>query len=59
VGASRKRFIGALTGRPESERVAGSLAAAVIAYERGASMLRVHDVAETRDALAVAGATFQ
>jgi dihydropteroate synthase len=59
VGASRKRFIGALTGRPELERAAGSLAAAVIAFERGAAMLRVHDVAETRDALAVAGATFQ
>jgi dihydropteroate synthase len=57
VGASRKRFIGALTGRPASERLAGSLAAALIAFERGASMLRVHDVGETRDALAVAGAT--
>jgi dihydropteroate synthase len=55
VGASRKRFIGALTGRPEAERLAGSLAAAVLAFERGASMLRVHDVRETRDALAIAG----
>jgi dihydropteroate synthase len=55
VGASRKRFIGALTGRPESERLAGSLAAAVLAVERGAWMVRVHDVRETRDALAVAG----
>jgi dihydropteroate synthase len=54
VGASRKRFIGALTGRPESERLAGSLAAAVAAYERGARMVRVHDVAATKDALAVA-----
>jgi dihydropteroate synthase len=54
VGASRKRFIGALTGRSEPERLAGSLAAAVLAYERGASMLRVHDVQETRDALLVA-----
>jgi dihydropteroate synthase len=57
VGASRKRFVGALTGRPEGERLAGSLAAAVLAFERGASMLRVHDVAGTRDALVVAGAT--
>jgi dihydropteroate synthase len=54
VGASRKRFIGALTGRPESERLAGSLAAAVVAYERGAAMLRVHDVAPTREALTLA-----
>jgi dihydropteroate synthase len=57
VGASRKRFIGALTGRPEGERLAGSLAAAVLAWERGATMVRAHDVAETRDALTVAGAT--
>jgi dihydropteroate synthase len=58
VGASRKRFLGALTGRREADRLAGSLAAAVVAFERGASMLRVHDVPETRDALAVAaGAT--
>ena len=56
VGASRKRFIGALTGRSEPDRLAGSLAAAVLAFQRGASMLRVHDVRATRDALAVAGA---
>jgi dihydropteroate synthase len=55
VGASRKRFIGALTGRPEAERLPASLAAAVLAFERGASMLRVHDVRETRDALLLAG----
>jgi dihydropteroate synthase len=55
VGASRKRFIGTLTGRSEAGRLAGSLTAAVLAFERGASMLRVHDVQETRDALAVAG----
>jgi dihydropteroate synthase len=60
VGASRKRFIGALTGRPEGDRLAGSLAAAVLAFERGASMLRVHDVGPTRDALAIAaGATLE
>ena len=57
VGASRKRFLGALTGRGEEDRVAGTVAANVIAYERGAHMFRVHDVAPTRDALAVAAAT--
>lgn len=54
IGVSRKRFIGARTGRDVEERLAGSLAAAVLAYERGARILRVHDVAATRDALAVA-----
>jgi dihydropteroate synthase len=57
VGASRKRFLGALTGQAERGRLAGSLTAAVLAFERGASMLRVHDVRETREALTVAGAT--
>jgi dihydropteroate synthase len=57
VGASRKRFIGALTGRPVGERVAGSVAATVLAFERGAHMFRVHDVAAHRDALAVAAGT--
>jgi dihydropteroate synthase len=56
-GASRKRFLGHLTGRPEQERVAGTIAANVLAYERGAAMFRVHDVAATVDALRVAGAT--
>jgi dihydropteroate synthase len=56
-GASRKRFLGRLTGRPERERAAGTVAANVLAYERGAAMFRVHDVAETLDALRVAGAT--
>jgi dihydropteroate synthase len=59
VGASRKRFLGAITGRPEQERGPASLAAAVLAYERGASMLRVHEVAASRDALMVAGATVE
>jgi dihydropteroate synthase len=57
-GASRKRFLGNLTGRPERERVAGTVAANVLAFERGAAMFRVHDVGPTRDALLVAGATF-
>jgi dihydropteroate synthase len=56
-GASRKRFLGHLTGKPEQERAAATVAANVLAYERGASMFRVHDVAPTRDALAVASAT--
>ena len=54
VGLSRKSMLGALTGRKSpAERVAGSIAAAVIAAERGARMIRVHDVAQTADALAV------
>jgi dihydropteroate synthase len=57
VGASRKRFIGQLTGetRP-AHRVFGSVGAAVAAYDRGAAVLRVHDVAATRAALDVAAA---
>ncbi len=57
-GASRKRFLGTLTGRPERDRAAGTVAANVLAFERGAAMFRVHDVAPTRDALKVAAATF-
>jgi dihydropteroate synthase len=57
VGASRKRFLGALTGRePARERVAGSVAAALVAYAGGATAFRVHDVAPTVDALRVARA---
>ncbi|WP_199097128.1 dihydropteroate synthase [Dyella sp. ASV21] len=54
VGMSRKSMIGALTGREvPTERVSGSVAAALIAVQRGARMVRVHDVAATVDALAV------
>ncbi|MCK0508898.1 dihydropteroate synthase [Aromatoleum anaerobium] len=53
VGVSRKSMIGAITGRPVGERVHGSVAAALIAVERGARIVRVHDVAATRDALKV------
>ena len=53
VGASRKGMIGALTGRGVAERLAGSLGAALAAVAAGASVLRVHDVAETVDALRV------
>jgi len=54
VGASRKGMIASLTGRTEpAARVHGSVAAAMIAVQRGALMVRVHDVAPTVDALAV------
>jgi len=53
VGLSRKSTIGALTGRDLGERVAGSVAAALAAVERGAAIVRVHDVRETVDALNV------
>ncbi len=53
VGWSRKSSLGAITGRPVEERLAASLAAALLAAQAGATILRVHDVRETRDALAV------
>ena len=54
VGVSRKRMIADLTGgRPPGERVAGSVAAAVLAAQNGAAILRVHDVRETVDAMNV------
>ena len=56
VGLSRKSTLGAITGRPASERLAASLAAALLAVLRGATIVRVHDVAATRDALAVLAA---
>lgn len=57
VGASRKRFIGEITREKQaSHRVYGSIGAAVAAYERGARVLRVHDVAATRHALDVVAA---
>jgi dihydropteroate synthase len=57
IGTSRKSFLGRLTGRDVTERVAGTVATNVLAYERGASVFRVHDVAASADALAVAAAT--
>ena len=59
VGTSRKSFLARLTTRPSEprERLAGTLATSVLAYERGASVLRVHDVAPAREALEVAAAT--
>lgn len=56
VGVSRKSMIGALTGKPVADRLAGSVAAAVLAVERGARLVRVHDVGATVDALRVAWA---
>ena len=56
VGLSRKALIGQLTGRALDERQAGSVAAAAIAAERGALILRAHDVAETVDAVRVGAA---
>jgi dihydropteroate synthase len=56
VGPSRKRFLGVLTGREVAGRDAATAAACVAAYERGARIFRVHDVAQVRDALAVAAA---
>jgi len=53
AGLSRKSMIGTITGRDVGERVFGSVAAALIAVQRGAAVVRVHDVAATRDALAV------
>jgi dihydropteroate synthase len=59
VGASRKRFIHAVTPSTPSERLGGSLAAHLLAVEHGAAMVRVHDVAPTVQALAVAAAIRQ
>jgi dihydropteroate synthase len=54
AGLSRKRMIGTLTGRATpADRAAGSVAAALIAVQRGARIVRVHDVLPTVDALAV------
>jgi dihydropteroate synthase len=53
AGWSRKSTLGTITGRPVTERLAASVAAALLAVQHGATILRVHDVRETRDALAV------
>ena len=59
AGLSRKSTIGTVTGRGPGERLVGSVAAALIAAQNGATILRVHDVAATRDALAVWNAVRQ
>ena len=53
AGLSRKRLIGEITGRPLDDRVAGSVAAALVAVQNGAALVRVHDVKPTVDALKV------
>ncbi len=57
VGLSRKRFLGAATGRPVEDRDRATAVACALAWERGARLFRVHDVALTREALALASAT--
>jgi dihydropteroate synthase len=54
--ASRKDFIGAVTGRKPRERLAGTLAAVGEGVDHGATILRVHDVAEVRDYLDIRNA---
>jgi dihydropteroate synthase len=54
IGTSRKRFIGSLTGREVNERLGGTIASNVLAVRAGADILRVHDVAEVRQAVRVA-----
>jgi dihydropteroate synthase len=56
AGWSRKSSLGRITGRPAADRLAASVAAAMLAVQRGARIVRVHDVAATRDALAVLAA---
>ncbi len=56
AGLSQKSTLGALTGRSAGERTSASVAAALLAVQRGAKIVRVHDVAATRDALAVLAA---
>ena len=57
VGPSRKRFLGAATGRPVEDRDRATAVACALAWERGARLFRVHDAALAGEALRVAGAT--
>src|SRR5439155_11882981 len=57
VGLSRKRFLGAATGRPVADRDRATAVACSLAWERGGRLCRVPGVATTREALALAGAT--
>lgn len=59
VGISRKSMLGQITGRPVGERLPASLAAGLLAVQKGAKILRVHDVAATRDVLSVLAAVEQ
>jgi len=58
VGLSRKSMLGQITGKPVAERLAGSIALATLAANKGAHIIRVHDVQETRDALDVVNALY-
>lgn len=53
IGVSRKSMLGAILDKPVAERLYAGIAAAVVAYQKGARLFRVHDVAPTRDALAL------
>jgi dihydropteroate synthase len=57
IGTSRKSFLGRITGREVSQRLAATIATNVLAYLHGARIFRVHDVAPVHDALKVAAAT--
>ena len=59
VGLSRKRTLGALTGKDVDERLPAGIAAAVLAVERGANIVRTHDVDETVDALKIVNAVLR
>ena len=59
VGVSRKSMLGTITGRSIEQRQAASIAAALLAAQKGAKILRVHDVAATKDALSVLAAVEQ
>ncbi len=53
LGVSRKSMLGAITGSPVDQRLAASISAALVGAQKGAKILRVHDVEATRDALAI------
>ena len=57
IGTSRKSFLGKITARPVEDRIAATIATNIVAYERGARVFRVHDVAPIHDALAITAAT--
>lgn len=59
VGVSRKSMIGAVTGREVEDRLAGSLALAALAASQGVAIIRVHDVAQTRDVVNMISAVFR
>ena len=56
VGLSRKSLLGEVTGRPVDKRLAGSVALATLAAAKGARVVRVHDVAQTVDAMKIVAA---